>query len=159
MITYLKVCLAVALIAAFLYFASQVKAQPKITVPPAYFHPLDNDLLLRAIAETENWDGESQGAAGEQGPWQILPSTWRQYTRRTMPYSRNGWAQPFAQNVLHEHASWCRDEMEKHGLPQTAYTFALFWKAGAGRVLRNGVRRVDREYSERASNLYRELVK
>jgi hypothetical protein len=133
-------------------------SEPKITVPPMSV-PLDNDKLLKAIEETEDWDGESVGAAGEAGPWQMLPSTWREYSSEPFPYSGVKWRGHEAQRVVHEHASWIRDQMEKRRLPQTAYTFALFWKAGDGRVLRNAARRVDKEYAERAANIYATLTK
>lgn len=147
------------LIVVFLCFVVRLRASnPTITVPPLH-EPMDNDKLLRMIELTENWDGESVGAAGECGPWQMLYSTWLNYAtdHNYMPFSRAAWLEPRAQCVIREHASWIRDEIEKHRLPDTPYTFALFWKAGAGRVINHRCRSVDKKYAERASALYRTL--
>lgn len=137
---------------------SPVSEGPAIVVPP-FPRPMDNDVLLKMIAMTENWDGQSVGAAGERGDWQMLRSTWHHYSTEPFPWSRRGWAQPEAQRVLREHASWIRDEMEFHSLPQTPYTFALMWKAGETRVLHRRPRPVDYEYAERAHNIYKTLIK
>ncbi|HXP60691.1 MAG TPA: hypothetical protein VN829_09380 [Dongiaceae bacterium] len=145
--------LRTAMAAAPVYGADE---QP-IRVP--HYEPLDNDILLEAIAFTENWDGESTGAAGERGPWQMLLSTWKNYSTEWMPYTSTSWKKPEPQRVLHAHASWIRDQMERRKLPQTAYVFALFWKSGYGRVVNNYERSSDKAYAQRAQNLYTELVK
>lgn len=119
-----------------------------------YTPPLDNDRLLEAIKGTEDWDGDSIGAAGELGPWQMLPLTWHTYSHETMPYTRGAWDEAEPQRVIHAHASWIRDRMERLHLPQTPYTFALFWKAGYGRVTKHKLRGVDRDYASRAQNIY-----
>ena len=145
---------------AFIIQKARATPGPGITLPgAAVIEPLDNEKLLRMIDLVEDWDGDSLGAAGEQGPWQMLPSTWRQYSKKQMPYSETAWANPEPQRVLREHASWIRDQMEKHNAPQTAYTFALIWKSGWSRVYHHNERRADKEYAELAQNIYEELIK
>ena len=78
----LDVYLAVTLLAVFLFFAHRLKAQSRaVDEPMAKVQPLNNDALLKMIAEVESWDGESVGAAGEAGPCQVKPSTWYDYSR------------------------------------------------------------------------------
>ena len=155
---YFDVAIVLALLAVFVFFTARLRAQSRaVDEPMAEVKPLDNGALLRMIDLDENWDGESIGAAGESGPWQMLPSTWRQYTKEPYPYSERKWREPEAQRVIHAHASWIRDQMERHRWPQTAYTFALVWKAGYGRVLHNTVRTVDKQYAERGENIYRSI--
>jgi len=133
-------------------------AGPNITVPPLH-RPLLNDDLLRMIELTEDWDHDSIGAAGEGGPWQMLPETWAYYCERPMPYSEARWRLHEAQFVLYEHANWIRYQLIKHDLPDNPYYFALVWKAGWGRVLHNRPRQVDIEYARRARNNYEEITK
>lgn len=139
------------------------EAQPAGDPPPGYLPRdmalLDNAKLLVMIRETENWDGDSEGASGERGPWQMLVSTWKSYSSEHMPYTRRSWSLPEPQRVLHCHASWIRDQMEKRHLPQNAYTFALFWKAGYGRIFNTRCRVADLQYAQRAQNIYDELTK
>lgn len=133
---------------------------PKLGLPEPGAPLLDNEKLLQAIALVENWDGESIGAAGERGPWQMLESTWKEYSDDTMPFSKHVWIRSAeAHRVLNAHASRIRDWMEAKSLPQTAWTFALFWKAGYGRVIHNRLRPADKAYAERAQNIYKTLIK
>jgi hypothetical protein len=150
-------CVAI-LVAVFLLFVSKLKAAPTVTVP-TYQPPINNELLLKAIAATENWDGESVGAAGERGPWQMLPSTWAMYSDSPFPRTRWEWHSAEANRVLHMHASWIRDQMDKKHLKRTAWVFAAFWKGGYGRVMNNRLRTVDKAYADRAQNNYYLLVK
>ena len=159
----LEITLTALLLAAFLFFACRVKAQePKITVPPLSV-PLDNVKLVAAIRLTEAWDGHSEGRAGERGPSQIKLITWKQHTKA-----------PWAHAVYHTagdrieyrevelaHAAWIRDVLEskRHPMPQTAYQFALIWRAGYRNVLKGNVTAQEIDYAERCANCYRELIK
>ena len=43
---------------------------------------IDIPRMIRAIKETEDWDGRSVGAHGELGPMQFKAATWGQFSRK-----------------------------------------------------------------------------
>lgn len=160
MISFWALVAILLLIGSAIFTKGAIAGPPVITVPqPCRGGPMDNDVLLRMIALTENWDGESTGPSGERGPCQMLLSTWKNYSSEDMPYTARAWKNPEPQRVLRAHASWIRDQMEKADRGDTPYMFALFWKAGYGRVMNHRERRVDIEYALRAANIYIGLAK
>ena len=158
MISYVLLGVLLALICGAVFVETTFASPPVLWTPPRH-SPMDNDVLLRMIALTENWDGESTGAAGERGPCQMLLSTWKNYSSEDMPYTARAWKNPEPQRVLRAHASWIRDQMEKANRGDTPYMFALFWKGGYGRAMNHRERRVDIEYALRAANIYIGLAK
>jgi hypothetical protein len=139
--------------------APRAFATPQRGPGDPYQRPLDNDQLIKAVILDEDWDGESVGADGEAGPAQMKPSTWRQYSSERFPYSGAKWREPEAQRVLRAHASWIRDKMEANNWPETAFTFALVWKAGYSNVKHSTYGKSSRDYAARCQNLYLELTK
>lgn len=71
---------------------------------------------LRAIAMVEDWQGR-RGAAGERGPWQMMPGTWAQYTGT-------------AEERAAQHLSWLRRQLVRQGVEPSAFNLALCWNAG-----------------------------
>ena len=153
MFSPLVILLTVALVGAALFVTKCVAASPEIVFPAPHV-PLDNDKLLRMIELVENWDGEAIGRSGEAGPWQMKVKTWHDYSHERMPYLESEWRGPEAQRVLHEHASWIRDEIEKNRLPDTSFNFALCWKVGFSGFLHGKTTYQDARYALRAETLY-----
>jgi|HubBroStandDraft_1064217.scaffolds.fasta_scaffold02417_9 hypothetical protein len=146
---------------SFLAFVSQVRAAPIITVREMAPKPLDNIKLIKAIRQVENWDGESEGFHGERGPSQIKMMTWRQHTKVAWIHAlyRTAFDRLEYHEVECSHAAWIRDVMENRRLPQTAYTFGLFWKAGYKNVINATLKPADRDYAVRVQNIYEALIR
>ena len=51
------------------------------------------------------------------------------------------------------HYEWLKTQIERSGLPATAYNIALAWNSGVKAVLRDRSPRRARDYAERAANL------
>ena len=141
----------------FFFFRTPAWANDRRMIVPPRPMLLDNENCLVMIRKLEKWNGWAEGRRGERGPFQFLRSTWSDYSAESFALARvdgpEGWY------VARCHASFIRDEMEKHGLPQTAYTFALIWKAGIGHVLEYRTTAEDKDYAERGENVYLELIR
>jgi hypothetical protein len=152
---------AIVVLLAFIMFAPSMRAEPMVTMPELGVGPLNNHKLIQMERRIEAWDGESEGRHGERGPTQIKFMTWKQHTKKAWTHAlyKTEEDKVIYRDVEADHAAWIRDEMERHKLPQTAYTFALIWRAGMKNVLNHNVTVAEKDYAERAENIYRSLIK
>jgi len=151
----MTIALVVFVILTFLPKPAYARDLDLMRPAPASYRLLSTKYLLKAIDKVEDWDGRTVGRDGERGPWQMKASTWHQYSKENMPYSERSWRNwTEAQRVLQEHASWIMDRMETLETPRTAYIFALIWKVGYGNFKRGRITEADRDYAQRAENLY-----
>ncbi len=72
--------------------------------------------MLAGIARVEDWQGR-RGAAGEIGPWQMLPATWAAY---------RGTARQRAET----HLIKLRRDLARLGVDPSPFNLALCWNAG-----------------------------
>ena len=111
---------------------------------------LDCDKMLNAIKSVENWDGHSTGAAGEIGPYQILPKTFRQYST----VNRRACSPEFMRMVCMKHLLWLVGEIRKHHHSVTPFSVALAWTAGVNAVWAKTVAEGKFGYAERCEAVY-----
>jgi hypothetical protein len=130
-------------------------------VPPAKPRELNNDTVIDAIVEAENWDGHSIGANGERGPFSFKRATWQQYSSK--PFF---WAdcttleqKTETRRVALRYAVWIRGVMHDMAMKQDAFTFALIWNAGFTRVIKGAASFEQRSYAKRVQVLYDDLAK
>ncbi len=162
MISYtILVLLAAAMIVGFMALRGDAQTIDGPFFPIPYTPPLDNAKLIIAIRRVENWDGYSEGKHGERGPSQIKLITWKQHTKRAWRHAlyMTTEDQLIYREVEDAHGSWIRDVIGSRRLPDTAYTFALCWRAGVHNVLDHNITPEERSYAQRASNIYQQLLK
>jgi hypothetical protein len=109
--------------------------------------PASDEVLLSAIAEVETGNNPSQlGRDGERTRLQILPETWRRFSR--MPHSAANRAE--TDRVARAYLAVIRRRIHERGLPETAFFIAAGWNAGADwRHLTTGTV----SYAERVANI------
>jgi hypothetical protein len=91
-------------------------ALQEVPVMAAGEGPFSPAAFLGAVAEVEDWRGQ-RGAAGEIGPWQMMPRTWASY-RGT------------AEDRARAHLAWLRATLERRGVEPSPFNLALCWNAG-----------------------------
>lgn len=118
---------------------------------------IDVERLLDAISAVENWDKHSTGAAGEYGPFQMLPSVWLhcRTVRKTMQ-----------QATPSEHRAAARQEllfriatMQINHMDVTVYLGALSWTAGVSATINHSASVKKHAYAQLCENLYGETAK
>jgi hypothetical protein len=117
-----KLALIIALFVSPAIFAS---IEFKIPNPPR----VSDEVILHFIAmkETGNNPG-ARGSCGERTQFQIMPSTWRQYSR--LPHSSAASNPAESEYVARSYLADIRANLQKRGLPETAYFIAASWHAG-----------------------------
>jgi hypothetical protein len=106
---------------------------------------------LKAIHLLENpTNRTTPGPYGELGPYQFRSVIWYKYSQSPFRHALNREASDY---VAVRHYQWLKDQIERHGLPSSAYNIALAWNGGLGAVLRGHAPRAARDYAERAANL------
>jgi hypothetical protein len=90
--------------------------------------------IAHSIAQKENWDGHSIGAADERGRYQFKPSTWFQHSRHPL-----WWASSSLQKCIAEQDRVARciiaeaeARLPEIGMTVSVYTIALAWNCGLG---------------------------
>jgi hypothetical protein len=113
--------------------------------------------MIETIRLVEN--SETPGRAGEQGPWQILPSVWRQYSREHISWASSKRADCVAEQkrVVTAHIAWIRKSLVDAGFADTPKNIALVWCAGFETVRRGKATRAKKDYATRAQNIYGSL--
>lgn len=133
------------LLPLFLLSLSSAIAADGVFVPTR--PPVSDDELLSAIAQVETGNNPRKvGRYGERTRLQILPETWRRFSRR--PQSVHDRAE--TDRVARAYLGFIRHRLEVRGLPQTPFYIAASWNAGPGwRHLSRGTI----SYAERVTNL------
>jgi hypothetical protein len=109
--------------------------------------PVSDAALLSAIAEVESGNNPARvGRYGERTRLQILPTTWRQFSR--LPHTAGNRAE--TDRVARAYLSYIRTRIRERGLPETPFYIAAAWNAGPEwRRLHRGTV----AYAQRVANL------
>jgi len=121
------------------------------------FASVDLAKMVETIRVVEN--SSTTGKAGEQGPWQILPSVWRQYSREHISWASSKRPECVAEQrrVASAHVNWIRKQLPKIGAAETPYFIALVWCAGFENVRLGKLNAGKKDYAQRAENIYGSL--
>lgn len=131
----------------FLLYISTRYAMGATFVPPAT--TVSDDVMLAAIADVETGNNAAKrGHHGERSQLQILPTTWREYSR--LPHSAAATNPEETDRVARAYLRVIRSRLRARGLPETPFFIAAGWNAGPGwkRLHRSTV-----AYAERVANL------
>ena len=112
---------------------------------------VDMPRFLTATRAIENWNGHD-GAAGELGPYQVLPATWRQHMG-DLPASwarQEGWGRECARR----HVEWLQERLQASRIDANAFNLALAYNAGIGAVKRGQAPVVAYQHADRVRNFY-----
>lgn len=117
---------------------------------------LDSKRVAREIRLVENWDGKSVGDSGEVGPWQFLPTTWKQFSDRPIWWasSFNLTCQAEQERVAIAEVEWIRARLPRLGLSESAWAIGLVHNAGYGRVRRRQSEPRHRAFADRVREIY-----
>jgi hypothetical protein len=121
------------------------------------FANIDSTKMVESIRIVEN--STKIGRAGERGPWQILPSVWRQYSKRPLAWASSKQSACVAEQkrVVLAHIHWIREQLRTINLPDTPRSIALIWGAGFENVRRETIKPEKLDYADRAQNIYESL--
>jgi hypothetical protein len=124
--------------------ASDAQNWPENTV-------INEGVFLESIAEVENSAGKI-GKKGEMTPWQIMPTTWCDYTIVPIDEADTDTQAKVALRILRHYSSI----LTKRGIMPNVYNLALAWNGGPSRkeYPPSSVR-----YAERVSNAYTARMK
>ncbi|MDE3165848.1 MAG: lytic transglycosylase domain-containing protein [Acidobacteriota bacterium] len=111
---------------------------------------VSDEVLLRAIAQVETGNRPGKiGRYGERTRVQIMPATWRRFSR--VPQSASDPAE--TNRVARAYLAYIRRRLRERDLPENAFYLAACWNAGA---CWHRLRRSTVNYAERVENLVRE---
>ena len=109
----------VSLAVAFVVFGSSLAAAA----------PVSDDVLLSAIATVETGNNPSRlGHYGERTQLQILPQTWRRFSR--LPHTQAASHPAETERVARAYLASIRERLKERGLPETPFYMAAAWNAG-----------------------------
>jgi len=112
---------------------------------------------LQAIHMVENPTNSTRvGRAGELGPYQFRPSTWRMHTKKPFHLAAN---REEADRVAVKHYEWIKRNLERGGVSADAYRIALAWNAGLDAALQDRAPTSSRHYAERVQAIAEDLQK
>ncbi len=103
--------------------------------------PLNESVLLDAIAQVENSPGIHPGKAGEMGRWQMVPNVVKQvggYDRRA--------ARKWLRIVI--------DDLKRYDIEVSPYSVGCVWNAGINNVKRRRIPSSTRDYASRVEATY-----
>ena len=129
-------------------------------VKPALEPELDVNKLLESIRSVEDWMPYQYGARGERGPYQMLPSVWREYSRYNMEFYADRTdekSKAEVYRVARAHALWILERIDHLGMPMTARSFGLMWTAGYRACRDKTTTKAKRNYADRVQNVYDSL--
>ncbi len=132
----------------FLLFISTRFALGAVFVPPAPA-TVSDDVMLSAIADVETGNNAAKrGHRGERSQLQILPETWREYSR--LPHSAAATNPEETDRVARAYLNVIRKRLRSRGLPETPFFIAAGWNAGPGwkRLHQSTI-----AYAERVTNI------
>lgn len=111
---------------------------------------VSDDVLLRAIAQVETGNNPAKvGRYGERTRLQIMPATWRRYSR--LPQSARNRAE--TDRVARAYLAYIRRRLRARRLPESTFYLAAAWNAGP---CWHRLRRSTVVYAERVENLVRD---
>lgn len=150
----MKFAITLILFTAGLLIVSVLRAQNK-PVPGA----VRRADMLNAFRIVEAWDGETRGAAGERGPWQLTEQLWRQHSTKPHYWAdfRTAEERKETTRVLNAHYDWVVGQVHEIGMTETPFSIALVWCAGATAVRRCEVSSRKIGHVERVCNVYETL--
>ena len=105
---------------------------------------LDGRAMLQAIAIKEQ--GYKQGAAGEKGPWQMMPKT----------VMDSGGSDQVAAAF---HLRWIERQLKSAGVDPSPFNCALVWNAGLQRTISGQAKVVSYQYACDVNRIYRSITK
>ncbi len=121
------------------------------TFDQSSFHDGDSRLLA-AIAQVETGNNPNAvGRKGERGIYQILPTTWAQYSK--LPVEAAATDPGENDRVAREHLATLRLALCKRGLAMNAHALAGAWNLGEAGVMRSHNSKVHSDYADRVVNL------
>ncbi len=123
--------------------------------PPAIVFELprpsvEEQPMLDAIAAVENWHPGSVGRSGAWGKFQILPATWRQYSRLPQRSASPAEERRVAGELLKD----IRTGLRRLHIPESAYWVALVWRGGLTNLETHRIVPEWREYATRAETVF-----
>lgn len=111
---------------------------------------VSDTVLLRAIAQVETGNTPGKiGRYGERTRVQIMPATWRRFSR--VPQSAGDRAE--TNRVARAYLAYIRRRLRARGLPENTFYIAAAWNAGP---CWHRLRRSTVNYAERVENLVRD---
>lgn len=119
------------------------------------FDPYRDNTLKAIVAVEGVKNPHRRGKSGELTIYRFLPRTWAQYSEVPMPSASDA----EVERVAREHYEWCRQAALRLPLakrlktPSLAYTVALLWNAGYGRVESGKLLQRHFDYAARVNNL------
>lgn len=141
------VCMKLPTITLFMVFVSTGFAAGAISLPaPA---EVSDDVLLPAIADVETGNNSARlGRRGERTHLQILPATWRRFSR--LPHSVSATNHEETDRVARAYLAVIRQRLKARDLPETPFFIAAGWNAGPNwtRLSRRTI-----SYADRVANL------
>ncbi len=130
-----------------LLFVTTAFAAGRISAPVAT--PVSDNVLLSAIATVETGNNSAHlGRYGERTRLQILPETWREFSR--LPHSAAASNRAETDRVARAYLAVIRQRLNERGLPETPFYIAACWNAGPGW---KRLHPATVSYAERVSNL------
>jgi hypothetical protein len=112
----IKSRLSLVLLLAVLALPVDVAADGGAEPSAALLSAASDDEQLHAIALVEDWQGR-RGAAGEIGPYQMMPRTWAAYRGSATARAR-------------QHLAWLKRELRHVDVDPSPFNLALCWNAG-----------------------------
>jgi hypothetical protein len=114
-----------------LFFAASAVFAGNQVVLPTPEPKVSDEVLLSAIAEVETGNNSSVlGHCGERTRLQILPETWRRFSK--LPHSVSASNRAETDRVARAYLASIRDRLKLRGLPETPFFIAAAWNAGPG---------------------------
>ena len=110
---------------------------------------------LQAIHLIENPTNSTRvGKAGELGPYQFRPATWKMHTKKPFHLAAD---RAEADAVAIKHYEWIKAQFERNGIEATPYRIALAWNAGVSATLQGRLPQRSYAYAARVDALTEDL--
>jgi hypothetical protein len=110
---------------------------------------------LQAIHLIENPTNSTRiGRAGELGPYQFRPGTWKMHTKKPFRLAAN---RAEADRVAVKHYDWIKRNLERNGITASPYRIALAWNAGLDAALRDAAPASSHAYATRVQAIAEDL--
>lgn len=143
------------IVAAFVLLVGLAFAAPALLKDP----PLDIDLMMEALRQTENTPRAYVGRAGERSEWQIRREVWIANSHQPFEWASSSLvpAREETKCVVRAHIEWIKWQLEAAKMPRDPYNVALVWTAGLNATKLMNFSAAKHDYALRAANIYYEL--